>query len=182
MLPVLNSLSTTQSKPTASTNHDITQFLDYAATYSHTTIHYNYSDMVLHVHSDASILCELNAKSGIGGFFFMNDQSSDPTKPSTQQPKLNGTLHVECRLLRHIMASATEAEIGNVFHNCQTLVLLRIILQKLGDPQPPTPTQTDKSTGVDFANSTIKIKRTKAMDMNFHWIKDRIDQNEFLVY
>ena len=80
------------------------------------------------------------------------------------------------------MASAAEAEIGVVFYNCQTSVPLRITLQELGHPQPPTPIQTDNSTAVGFANSTIKIKRTKAMDMNFHWVKDRVNNKEFLVY
>ena len=84
MLPVLNSLSSIHSKPQLFTNHDITQFLDYVATYSHVTIRYNRNDMVLYMHSDASFLCEPNTKSRIGGFIFMNDQSSDPTKPLTQ--------------------------------------------------------------------------------------------------
>ena len=182
MLPALNSLFTTQSKPIACTNHDTTQFLDNTATHSHTTIRYNRSDMVLYLHSGVSFLCEPNAKRRIGSFFFMINQSSDPTKPHTQQSKFNGVLHVECRLLRRIMASAAEAEIGGVFHNCQTSVLLRIALQELGHSQPPTPIQTDKSTTADFANYTIKIKRNKVMDMNVHWIKDLIGQKEFLIY
>ena len=80
------------------------------------------------------------------------------------------------------MASAAEAEIGGVFHNCQNSVPIRTTLQELGYPQPPTPIQTDKSTVAGFANSTIKIKRTKAMDVNFHWVKDRVSQKEFLVF
>ena len=117
MLPALNSLSTVRSKPTTSTNNDITQFLDYAATHSHDTIRYNRSDMVLKVHSDSYVLCEPNTKSQICGFFFMINQSLDSTKPPTQQPKLNGTPHIECRLLRRIMVSAAEAEINRVFLN-----------------------------------------------------------------
>ena len=69
MVPVLNSLSASQSKPTASTNQDITQFLDYTATHPDATIRYNGSDMILHVHSDASFLCEPNSKNRIGGFY-----------------------------------------------------------------------------------------------------------------
>ena len=168
MLPVLNLISASQSKPTTSTNQDITQFLNYAAPHPDATIRYTGSGMFIHVHSDASFLCEPNAKSRIGSFYFLSNQSPDPTKPSIQQPKLNSALHVECRLLRRIIASATEAEIGGVFHNCQTSVPIRTTLQELGHPQPPTQIQTDKSTTAGFANSTIKIKRTKAMDMNFN--------------
>ena len=82
MLPALNSLSASQSKPTASTNQDITQMLDYAVTHPDATIRYTGSDMVLHAHSDASFLCEPNAKSRIGGFYFLSNNSPDPTKPN----------------------------------------------------------------------------------------------------
>ena len=182
MLPALNSLSASHSKPTASTNQDIIQFLDYAATHPDAIVRYNDSNMVLHVHSDVFFLCEPNANSRIGGFYFLSNNSLDPTKPPTQQPKRNGALHVECRLLRRIMASAAEAEIAGVFRNCQTSVPIRTTLQELCHPQPPTLIQMDNSTAAGFANSTIKIKRTKSMDMNFHWVKDRVSQKEFLVF
>ena len=80
------------------------------------------------------------------------------------------------------MASAAEAEIGGIFHNRQSAVPLRHTLIEMGHPQPPTLIQTDNSTALGYVNSSIKIKRTKAMDMRFHWIKDRISQKEFLVY
>ena len=43
-----------------------------------------YREMALYVHSDASFLCEPNAKSRIGGFYFLSNQSPDPAKPPTQ--------------------------------------------------------------------------------------------------
>jgi hypothetical protein len=42
--------------------------------------------------------------------------------------------------------------------------------------------QTDNSTVTGFANDTIKQKISKAIDMRFYWIKDRVSQNQFLVY
>ena len=62
-----------QSKATASTNHEITQFVNYAVTHPHATIRYNSSDIVLHVHSDASTFCGLNTKIRIGGFYFLSN-------------------------------------------------------------------------------------------------------------
>jgi hypothetical protein len=36
---------------------------------------------------------------------------------------------------------------------------------------------------IGLANDTIKQKRSKAIDMRFHWIRDRIRQNQFgIVY
>ena len=63
IFPALDLLSASQSKPTASTNHDITQFLNYAATHPHATIRYNGSYTILHEHSDTSFLYEPNTKS-----------------------------------------------------------------------------------------------------------------------
>ena len=50
------------------------------------------------------------------------------------------------------------------------------------NPQPPTPIQVDNSTAVGISNKTIKNKLSKAMDMRFHWIYDRILQKHFHVF
>eukprot|EP00804_Cyclotella_cryptica_P014413 CCRYP_004760-RA/>CCRYP_004760-RA protein AED:0.46 eAED:0.46 QI:0/0/0/1/0/0/2/0/119 len=46
--------------------------------------------------------------------------------------------------------------------------------------EPPTPIQTNNSTAESIINSRVQPKRTKAMDMRFHWLHDRsINQNQF---
>jgi hypothetical protein len=42
--------------------------------------------------------------------------------------------------------------------------------------------ETDNTTATGYINGTIKQKRTKAMDMRFYWIKDRVKQGQFNVY
>eukprot|EP00804_Cyclotella_cryptica_P018395 CCRYP_020373-RC/>CCRYP_020373-RC protein AED:0.45 eAED:0.45 QI:0/-1/0/1/-1/0/1/0/42 len=42
----------------------------------------------------------------------------------------------------------------------------------MGHKQPPTPVQTDNSTPDGIINSRVQPKRTKAMDMHFHWLRD----------
>jgi hypothetical protein len=42
--------------------------------------------------------------------------------------------------------------------------------------------ETDNTTATGYSNGTIKQKRTKAMDMHFYWIKDRVKQGQFNVY
>ena len=49
-------------------------------------------------------------------------------------------------------------------------------------PQPPTPIQVDNSTAVGISNKSIKKKRSKAMDMRFHWIHDKIIQEHLHVF
>jgi hypothetical protein len=59
----------------------------------------------------------------------------------------------------------------------QDAIPLRNTIIELGHPQPPTPIQTDNSTAAGFANNTIK----QAMDMRFYWIKDQVEQGQFLI-
>jgi hypothetical protein len=50
----------------------------------------------------------------------------------------------------------------------------------MGHPQPATPVQTDNSTAEGIIHSRVQPKRTKAMDMRFHWLRDRgVNQQQF---
>ena len=66
--------------------------------------------------------------------------------------------------------------------NGQELVPMRQCLIDLRHPQPATPIQTDNSTAMDIVNNTFKQKRSKAIDMQFYWIQDRVKQGQFEVY
>jgi hypothetical protein len=156
--------------------------LNYADSNPHATIRYSASDMVLHIHSDASYLSEPKARSRAGGHYFLSDLSTDPTVPPTSTPVLNGPIYTLSKIMRNVMGSAAEAEIGATYINGQEAVPIRTTLTEMGHPQPPTPMQVDNSTAVGFANDTIKQKRSKAIDMRFHWIKDRTARRQFLVY
>jgi hypothetical protein len=52
----------------------------------------------------------------------------------------------------------------------------------LGHKQPATPLRTDNATAFGILNETIKQKRSKAMDMRYHWQRDRVRQKQFDVY
>jgi hypothetical protein len=81
-----------------------------------------------------------------------------------------------------MVASAAESEAGVCFHNAQSGAPLRVTLTELGNIQPPTPLRTDNSTEFGILNETIKQKRSKAMDMRYHWLTDRVCQQQFDVY
>ena len=80
------------------------------------------------------------------------------------------------------MSSAAEAEIGALFYTAQDGVILRNTLIEMGWPQPKTPVQTDNSTAAGVVNKTIQPKRTKSMDMRFHWLRCRGAQGQFRFY
>jgi hypothetical protein len=118
--------------------------------------------MILHIHSDASYLSEDEAKSRAGGFFYMGNATKH------QKKLTNGAILIISKVLKHVMSSAAEAEIGAVFINAKEGAALRTTLEELGHKHPPTPMETDNTTATGYSNGTIKQKRTKAMDMRFY--------------
>ena len=181
MLVALNSIASDQASATADTSADVHQLLDYASTNPNAKVRYHASGMRLHVDSDASYLSIKHARSRAGGHFILSDSTPDPSQPPVT-PMPNGTLHAECRTLRNVMASAAEAELGALFHNAQVAEPIRVCLEEMGHPQPQTPLKTDNSTAAGIVNSSIRQKKSKAMDMRFYWVKDRVSQKHFLVY
>jgi hypothetical protein len=174
MLTALSSLAAEQANPTKRTMEKTLQFLDYAASQEDAVITYRKSDMILAVHSDASYLSEPKARSRAGGHFFMSENDKDP--------KDNGALHVVAKIIKQVMSSAAEAELGGLFINAKTAVPIRTTLEELGHKQPPTPIQTDNSTAYGVVNNEVQPKATKAMDMRFYWLKDREAQKQFRIY
>jgi hypothetical protein len=102
--------------------------------------------------------------------------------PTPTQKITNGAMLIISKVLKHVMSSAAEAEIGEVFMNTKEGAVLRTALEELRHPPPPTPMETNNTTATGYSNVTIKQKRTKAMDMRFYWIKDRVKQGQFNVY
>ena len=96
-------------------------------------------------------------------------------------PPNNGTI-LNIAHIKHVMASASEAKLAALFITAQEAVYIRIILQELGHAQPATPLQTDNAMADAVINSKIQPKWTKAMDMHFHWLRNRKCQQQFCIY
>jgi hypothetical protein len=58
---------------------------------------------------------------------------------------------------------------------------LQNILEDLGYPQPPTIIMCDNTCAIGIATDSIKQKRSKAIDMRFHWVCDRVRQGQFTI-
>jgi hypothetical protein len=77
------------------------------------------------------------------------------------------------------MSSAAEAELGALYLNAKEAAFLGQILTKMGHPQLQTPIQTNNLTAEGVINHKIQTKRTKAIDMQFHWLLYREAQGKF---
>jgi hypothetical protein len=185
MLVAIGTLATEQAKGTETTLRHLVHLLNYCATNPEACIRYHASDMVLHIECDASYLSESKARSRAAGYHYLSSHPHDPTRPPTateSAPPSNGAIHVHCQILREVVSSAAEAELAALFHNSKEACPIRTTLEELGHNQPPTPIQTDNSTAAGIANDSVKQKRSKAMDMRFYWIRDRVRQGQFHVY
>jgi hypothetical protein len=66
--------------------------------------------------------------------------------------------------MENVMASASDAETGALFHNGQEVAHMRQILEELECEQPgPTRPTADNSTADGFANKCTKIKLSEAI-------------------
>jgi hypothetical protein len=74
VLMPLNDIATEQTKATEKTQATTNQLLDYLVAHPDAIIRYHASDMILHIHSDASYLSVSNARSRLGGLFFVRRQ------------------------------------------------------------------------------------------------------------
>jgi hypothetical protein len=96
--------------------------------------------MILHIHSDASYLSENEDKIRAGGFFYTGNTTKNDKKLT------NGAILIVSKVLKHVMSSEAEAEIGAVFINAKEGAILMTTLEDLGHKHPPTPMETDNQT------------------------------------
>jgi hypothetical protein len=111
LLTSLSAIAATQSKPTKNTMKNVRQFLDYVASQEDAVITYRASDMILSIHSDAGYCNEPNSRSRAGGHFYL---SSDAPFPPN-----NGAILNISQIIKAVMLSAAEAELGALYINAK---------------------------------------------------------------
>jgi hypothetical protein len=109
----LDDISTEQTKAPEKIQAATNQLLDYLATHPDSAIRYHASDMILHIHSDASYLSVSNTRSRLSGLFFCGE------KPP-QEDTLNGSILNVASVIKNVVTSAAESEGGACFQNAQS--------------------------------------------------------------
>jgi hypothetical protein len=175
MLPTLTFIAKKQSAPTAATLAATKHFLRYAAHHQDFKATIHASDMLLTVISDGSHLSQERAGSIAGGYHYLGNTGAshyDITAP----------IHALCSSIPTVCGAASETEYASLYLNAQQAYFERTILSALGYPQPPNHLYADNSAAVGIANDTVKLKRSKAIDMRYHWLRDRVRQGIFKVF
>eukprot|EP00957_Ditylum_brightwellii_P206597 15349148-Ditylum_brightwellii.AAC.1 len=121
--------------------------------------------MMLAEHSDTSYLSESKARSRAAGYLYLAKQNNKDYN--------NKAVLTLSTIIQHVVASASEAELAELFYKPVEAAPLCITLEKLGHPQPPTPLITDNNTEHQLTTGTMTPIYSKAVDMYFHWLKCR---------
>jgi hypothetical protein len=152
--------------------------LSYVAGHSTNAIIYHASDMILFSRVDASYLSR-SASCSLCRWCLLFPRQSQPA------PQNQMALYTSSRLSFLVSSQAPgkpNTLLSALFAGGQYVVSLRNILTDLGHPQPPTIIMCDNTCAIGIANDSIKQKRSKAIDMRFHWIRDRIRQEgQFII-
>jgi hypothetical protein len=173
LLSIANEIASQQANQTQKVLIAANRALSYAAGRQNNSITYFSCDMHLFLHADASYLSRSHARSVVGGYFFLGN--------SNQPQHINGATHVFSSIIPCIVSSAGKAEYAALFAGAQHAASLRTILSDLGYPQPPTIIMCDNTCAIGIATDSIKQKRSKAIDMRFHWVRDRVRQGQFII-
>jgi hypothetical protein len=173
ILPALSLIASKQAHATEYVDALVLRLLRYMVRYPNAKIVYHASNMMLCAHADASYLGESLSRSRAGGIVFFGYLSDGATP--------NGSIECLSVILSTIVASAGEAEYGALFKVAQICENIRSICDDLGHSQASTNIICDNTCAVGIANDTCKLKRLKAIDMRFHWVRDRVRQGHFTV-
>jgi hypothetical protein len=164
----IHELGAVQSKPTQNDLKKMERLLQYVSSHRNIAIRYYASTMILQMLSDASYLSRQWAKSVYGFICYLGSELG-----------INGPLVCKSKMINSVVSSVAEAELAGGFNAAQAGVSLRRTLHDLGYPQPATVLRIDNTVAISLANANINAKRSKAMDMRFFWIVDRIRQGQF---
>ena len=148
--------------------------MKYLASNPQAEIQYRASRMQLAIHYNTSYISVAQARSRSSGVHFISKVPPDPDNLEDFVPATNFILIVVGKIMRNIMASAAEAKYGTIYVNVQSAVLIWTTLYEMGWKQGPTAIQVENSTAVGIATKEFCQKKSKAMDMRFYWINDRI--------
>jgi hypothetical protein len=173
LLPSLSMIASRQNEATELVDKMAWRLLAYVNRHPNATIIYHASNMQLCAHSDASHLSESKSRSRAGGIAFFG-YLADGTTP-------NGAIECISVVIECVVASVGEAEYAALFKVAQICENIRSSCTDIGYPQQPTTLICDNTCAVGIANDTCKIKRLKAIDMRFHWVRDRVRMGHFVV-
>ena len=94
---------------------------------------------------------------------------------------INGPVQILSSIQKTISASVTEAEYIALFDNGQNVLAIANTLLAITYPALVPTIYTDNECAVNMANDDIKERRTKAIDMRYHWTRHQIREQKLII-
>ena len=94
--------------------------------------------MILAARSDVGFNNESKGRSRAGAHIFLSENEPEP--------KWNGPVLTIAQIIKFVISSAAEAELGALYVTAKELIPIRLTLTEMGWKQPVTPIQTDNTT------------------------------------
>ena len=123
LLVGFSAIGSQQASATHRTNEAIGQVLDYCATYPSYGILYRSSNMVVCAHSNAWFHNESKGRSRAGAHIFLSENDA--------MLRWNGPVLTLPKIIKFVMSSALEAELGAMVITAQEMVAMRQTLQEM---------------------------------------------------
>ena len=121
LLVGLSAIGDQQASATEQTTAAINQIIDHVATYPNDGITYQASDMILESHSDSGFNNKSKARSCAGSHIFLSENNPNP--------EWNGAILTISQIIKCVMSSASEAELGAIYITAKEMVpILQILI------------------------------------------------------
>ena len=174
LLVDMSAIGSQQASATEQTATSIDQLLDHVATYPNNGITYRASDTILAAHSGDRFNNESKARSRAGAHIFLSENYPNP--------EWNGAILKIAQIIKFVMSSAAEAELGALYITAKEMVPIGQKLIEMVWKKPPSPIQSDNLTAAGVVNKTIILRKLKSTDLRFHWLRCRESQEQFRFY
>ncbi len=173
ILPTCNEISSSQANPTQRTVAAVWRLLRYLSSHQSHVVRFVGCDMVLVVDSDASHNSRAESISVAGGYHRLVNRDG--------VIKGNGTLLAISCQIPTVCQGASESEYAALYINGSAAAWIRTNLAAMNYPQSATVITTDNLCAQGIANKTLTARKSKAIAMRYHWIRDRVRLGEFIV-
>ena len=168
----INIVACRQSHPTQLVLAAAIRILRYLKEYPNRGLTFKASDMIIKCHSDASYGSEPGFRSRSGGLYYFGNKNDD---------MINAPFQVLAAVQKTISASVMEAEYIALFENGQNVIAACNTLLTMGYPQQTVTIFTDNACAVHMANDELKPRRTKALDMRYHWTRQQVRDGKLII-
>jgi hypothetical protein len=112
--------------------------------------------------------------------FYLGSQIFGGAHDQAARRNMNGPVATLCAIIPTVCNAVSETEYATAYMNAQIGEPLRQTLSDLGYPQiAPTEIVYDNQVTGKIATQTCKLRRSKAIAMRYHWLRDRVALGHF---